>query len=78
MSATPTRWEVKCDWAMIDCEQKPAVIDAPSLAKVRATLRARGWRCGPWKEWSSRGHLDMCPRCVFYVRQVLREQAASR
>lgn len=75
MSATATRWEVRCDRAALDCRQPPAVIDARSRAEVRAILRARGWRCGPWKEWSGHGHLDLCPRCVAFA---MREIQASR
>lgn len=75
MSATATRWEVRCNWATLDCDQPPVVVEARSLAEVRSALRARGWRCGEWKEWSGRGHLDMCPRCVAFA---MREIQASR
>lgn len=79
MSTTPTRWEIRCDDPIgARCRTPRAEISAASLAEVRRALRDCGWHSGPWREWSTRAHLDLCPACVVYVREAIRKDASFR
>lgn len=78
MSTTPNRWLVRCDRADYLCSTQPIEVLAGSLAELRAGLRLRGWRIGPWREWSGSAHLDLCPTCVAFARRNIAENAALR
>lgn len=75
MTATPTRWDVRCDRADLMCATAPVMVERESLGEARQAVRDRRWHSGPWREWSRRSHLDLCPACVAFVRKRLAETA---